>query len=61
MTFTDKRQQVMLTEGIQLDILHQDHLVVVGFENGVINHLVDSLPVTARQVLHGLGGTLRCL
>ena len=48
----DEGQQVMLAQRVQLDILDQDHFIVVRVENGIIDNLLDRLAVAARQVLH---------
>jgi hypothetical protein len=49
----DEGQQVMLAQGVELDVLHQHHLVAVGGEEGVIDDVVDGLLIAAGEELEG--------
>jgi len=59
MTFTEKGQEVMLTERIELNIFDDDHLIVIGFEYRAIDDFIDIVLIPLRQVLKGLRGALR--
>jgi len=37
----EERQQVMLAHRVQLDVPHQDHALVILFEDGVAHHVLD--------------------
>ena len=54
----DEGQQVVLAQRIQLDVLDDHHLVVVGGEQRAVDDLVQRLLVAVAEVLHGLGGAL---
>ena len=58
MALADERQQVMLAQGVQLDVLDQDHLAGIRGKQGVVHHFLNGLPVAASQELEGLGGAL---
>ncbi len=53
---TDERQHVVLAHGVQLDVLHHDHLPVLGREQGIVHHLLQRLLVATGEKGHGLGG-----
>src|ERR1700730_2301641 len=46
MRATDEWKQMMLTEGIKLDVLDQNDLARVRLENGIVNDLAQVLPIT---------------
>src|SRR5438552_17827626 len=50
---SDERKQMMLTQGIKLDILDQNDLARIRLENSVINDLVEVLPITLREKFQG--------
>ncbi|MCY1527335.1 hypothetical protein D9M68_623990 [compost metagenome] len=59
MRLADKRQQVMLAQRVQLDVLDDHHLIVVGGEQRAVDHFFQALLVTMTKIPHGLGGTFR--
>src|SRR4029434_7855648 len=54
MTLAEERQQMMLAEAVEIDVLHDDHLAVVDREEGVVEDVVDVGVVAARQELERL-------
>ncbi len=58
MGLADKGQQVMLAQRIQLDVLEDHHLVVVGSEQRTVDDFLQVLLVPMTQILHGLGSAL---
>ncbi|MNG23366.1 hypothetical protein D3C84_1079620 [compost metagenome] len=58
MGLADERQQVVLAQRIQLDVLDQHHFAVVGAEQRAVGDFFQGLLVAAAEVLHGLGGAL---
>ena len=61
MRFADEGQQVMFTQRIQLDVVDNDHFIVVGGEQRAVDDFFDTLFITVTQVLHGFGRTQRCI
>jgi hypothetical protein len=57
-SLANERQQVMFAQRVQLDVLHQHHLAVVGAEQRAVGDFLQRLLVATAQVLHGLGGAL---
>ena len=57
----DKRQHVMLAHRIQLNILHNNHFVVVRFEHSAIDDIVDVQLIAVGQEGEGLGRAIRCV
>src|SRR5471032_738419 len=55
MGLADERQQVMFAQRVQLDVLDDHHLVVVGGEQCAVDDFLDALRIAMTQVLHGLG------
>ena len=55
----EERQQVMLAQTIEVDVLHDDHLVVVHREERVVEHFVDVGAVAAGQKRERLLDALR--
>jgi hypothetical protein len=53
-TLAEERQEVMLTETVEVDVLDDDHLAVVDREQRVVEDCVDVHVVAARQKLEGL-------
>ncbi|MNG28622.1 hypothetical protein D3C84_1139070 [compost metagenome] len=49
----------MFTERIQLDVVDNDHFIVVGGEQCAVDDLFDTLFVTMTEVLHGFGRPCR--
>ena len=51
---------VVLAQGVQLNIPHDHHLIVIRFKQRVVDHLRQALLVAVTQILHGfrraLGG-----
>ena len=47
----EERQHVVLAERVHLDVLYQDHRVVLLLEDRGADHVLDGLRVTARQEL----------
>ena len=58
-TLANKRQQVVLTERVHLNIANDNHFVTVRLEDSAIDHLFESLIVSLCQKLHSLGCSLR--
>jgi hypothetical protein len=58
MTFSEKRQQVMLAEAIEVDVLDDHHLVIIDAEERVVEDGVDvgriALSQKAKRFLHPL-------
>ena len=50
----EKRQQVMLAETVEVDVLDDHHLVIIHREQGVVEHGVDVGGIAARQVFQRL-------
>ncbi|MNE52576.1 hypothetical protein D3C80_1472520 [compost metagenome] len=55
----DEGQQVVFAQRIQLDVLDQHHLAVVGAEQRVVDDLFQRQFVAVAEVLHGLGRAFR--
>src|SRR5436190_7759138 len=51
--FPYERQEMMLTHGVKLDVLHQHDLARLGIEDRVVNQSVEALAVTRRQKIEG--------
>ena len=49
--------EVMLAQRVQLDVLDDDHLIVVGGEQRAIDDVFNALLIAMTQVLHRFGGT----
>ncbi|MNV99290.1 hypothetical protein D3C71_1946340 [compost metagenome] len=49
---------MVLAQRVQLDVLDQHHLTVIGAEQRAVGDLFQGLLVTAAEVLHGLGSAL---
>jgi hypothetical protein len=45
----EERQQVMLAQAVEIDVLHDDHLVIVDREQSVVQYFVDVGAVAAGQ------------
>ncbi len=60
MGLADERQHMVLAQRVQLDVLDDHHLVVVGVEQCAVDDLVQRLVIAVAEKLHGLGGALRC-
>ena len=58
MGLADKGQQVVFTQRVQLDVLHQHHFAVVGAEQRAVGDFFEGLLIALAQVLHGFGGAL---
>jgi len=48
----------MFAQRVQLDVLEDHHLVVVGGEQCTVDDFFEVLLIAMTQVLHGLGGAL---
>ena len=59
MALAEERQQVVLAQAVEIDVLHDHHLAVVDGEQGVVEHFVDVHVVAAREELEGLFDALR--
>ena len=59
MGLADERQHVVLAQGEQLDVLHNDHVVVRLLEEGALDNGFSVLEIALGEELHGLGHTLR--
>ena len=46
-----EREHVMLTQAVELDVAHDDHLVVVDIENGLIDKRIRVHPVSCKQLV----------
>ena len=55
---TNKRQDMVFAQRIEFDVLDDDHVVVAGRKNGVVDDRVQVLVIAATQVGHRLGGAL---
>ena len=55
----EKRQQVMLAQAVEVDVLDDHHLVIIDSEQCVVEHRVDVGGVAARQELQRLLDALR--
>ena len=55
----EERQQVVLAQAVEIDVLDDHHLAVVDGEQRVVEHFVDVHVVAARQELEGLFDALR--
>ncbi len=55
----EERQQVVLAQGVELDVPHHDHALVAFLEHRVTHHLGDRLAIPlgqkAQRVLHPIG------
>ena len=51
MTFAEKRKQMMLTQGVKINVPNQDHLAVRDFEKSLVDELVDVHLVAGGQLL----------
>ena len=56
-----ERQQVMLAERVELDVLEDHHVIGVAREIGVVDDRLELLTVAARQERHRLGDAVRRL
>jgi len=52
----DEGQYVVFAQRIQLDVLDQHHLAVVGAEQRTVGDFLERLLIALAQVLHGFGG-----
>jgi hypothetical protein len=59
MGFPEKRKEMVLAQGIELDVLHQDHIVVVFLEDAVSDGIPGGKVIPPRKELHGLRHSLR--
>ncbi len=59
MGLADEGQHVVLAQRVQLDVLDDDHLVIVRGEQRAVDDLFQAAVVTAAQVLHRLCRALR--
>ena len=59
MALAEERQQVVLAQAVEIDVLHDHHLAVVDGEQGVVEHFVDVHAVAAREELEGFFDALR--
>jgi hypothetical protein len=57
----EERKHVVLAERVELDILHEDHLIVIFGEDGTVQDVCRGLGGAGRQEREGLGHTLRGL
>ena len=55
----EKRQQMVLAEAVEVDVLDDHHLVIIDGEQGVVEHRVHVGTVAARQKAHRLLDPLR--
>ncbi len=58
MCLANERQQVVLAQRVQFDVLDHHHFTGIGAEQCAVGHFFQGLRVTATQILHGLGGAL---
>src|SRR5205085_8433035 len=56
---SEERQQVVLTQAVELDIAHHDHLVVLGLEQRTADNLARVLPVAGGKKRHRAGDAVR--
>jgi hypothetical protein len=56
-----KRQQVMLAHAEKIDVLHDDHLVVLDWEKRTVQELIDIAVITLSHEGEGLGYSLGSL
>ena len=54
----DKRQHMVLTQRIKLDVADDHHLIALRLEQRTVGDVFQAHPVTVAQVLHRLGGAL---
>ena len=59
MALAEERQQMMLAQAIELNVLYNDHFIVGDAEHRTIENCFGVLPVPARQVLERFRETLR--
>src|SRR5688572_8433595 len=50
----EERQQVVLAQAVEIDVLHDHHLTVIDGEQGVVEHFIDIHAVAAREEREGL-------
>ncbi len=55
----NEREQMVLTHRIKLDVFHEDNFARIGIENGIVDDLVQALPVTVREELESARGAVR--
>ena len=55
----EERQQVVLAQAVEVDVLHDHHLAVIDGEQRVVEDFVDVHAVAAREELEGLLDALR--
>ena len=60
MRLAHERQHMVLAQGVQLDILDDDHFVIVGVKHGLVYDFIERLPVPLGQELEGIRCALRC-
>ncbi len=58
MCLANERQQMVLAQRVQLDVLDHHHFTGIGAEQRAVGYFFQGLRVTATQILHGLGGAL---
>ena len=51
----------MLAQGVQLDVLDDDHLAAVTWEQGIVHYFAQIQPIATGKKLHGLGSALGCI
>ena len=59
MGFADERQHVVLAQGEEFDVLHDDHVVVGFLEQGALDDGFPVLEISLGEELHGLRYALR--
>src|SRR5687768_6971389 len=57
----EERQQVVLAQAVEIDVLHDHHLTVIDGEQGVVEHFIDIHAVAAREEREGLFDALWCV
>lgn len=60
-TNTDKGQQVVLTQGVELNVFDDNHLAGITGEEGVVDHLIKIEMVALGEKFKGFGGALGCI
>jgi len=53
MALAEERQQVVLAEAVEVDVLDDDHLAILDREQRVVQHLVDVSVIPAGEELQG--------
>jgi hypothetical protein len=49
---------MMFAKAVELDVLYDDHVVVLDGKDGIVDHFLEALVITLGEKFHGLGGAL---